>query len=134
MMVRMKTNLGKNGGSITDNLKEVASNLKDEMINVDKAILEGNNLNTPYLYPYSYLYGTKTTGKYFVFPVINDSSFSTSNRWGDDSDNNGQGFLTKLITSNLGWLPTAAVAGRTTFDEMSNLMDIFKSNTNKIMR
>ena len=130
-------NLGKNGGGstkITDEFKGVASDLKDKMTNVDKVISEGNNLNTPYLYPYSYLYGTKTTGKYFVFPVINDSSFSTSNRWGDDSDNNGQGFLTKLITSNLGWLPTAAVAGRTTFDEMSNLIDIFKSDTNKIMR
>lgn len=133
----MEMNLGKNGGGstkITDEFKGVASDLKDKMTNVDKVISEGNNLNTPYLYPYSYLYGTKTTGKYFVFPVINDSSFSTSNRWGDDSDNNGQGFLTKLITSNLGWLPTAAVAGRTTFDEMSNLIDIFKSDTNKIMR
>lgn len=115
-------------------LQKKGDELKKMMGSVNDVISAGNHLNTPYLHPYSYLYGTKATGKYFIFPVINDSSFSASNRWGDDSDNNGQGFLTKLITSNLGWIPTLAVAGKNTVNEMSNLIDIFKSDTNKIAR
>ena len=117
-----------------DKLQELKEKFGVMMAEMGKKIEAGNNLNTPYLQPYRYLYATKETGKYFIFPIINDSSFSASNKWGDDSDNNGQGFLTKLITSNLGWLPTLAVAGKNTVNEISNLIDIFKSDKNKIER
>ena len=112
------SNLGKAGETTT----EVALKIFSETIN------QNTNLNTDYLRPYKFLYGTIPTGKSFVFPVLNDMNLNATNSWVDEAKNNGQGLITGMLSKFGGPASVAAIGGsiRATYNEIDNFIQAIK--------